>query len=151
MFARSLSVHSATPQQSVLLAFFYFASSSSFPLRYSCVTCAVTSGTLRMLRRSTSTRAGRTIQVYSCRFLSASPSLVVTWGLCAGAGSKRLSLRDYHCTLHTHTHTHTNASTHTHTHMYRQFRLNWTTTEFLSMINPTPHLHTSTHPEQKGL
>lgn len=85
---------------------------------------------------------------YFCCFLTVSPSLVVTWGLCVGVGSKRISLRDYHCTLHAHTQTHT--CEYTHTHVYRQFRLNWTTIEFLSMISPTPHLYTSTHPEQKG-
>ena len=37
-----------------------------------------------------------------------SVSPIMTWGLCAWAGSKRLSWRDYHCAplAHTHTHTH---------------------------------------------
>lgn len=82
------------------------------------------------------TQQQATFQVYFCCFLSVSPSLTVTWGLRVGAGSKRLSLRDYHCTLHTHTHT----CKYTNTHVYRQFRLNWTTTRFLSIINPTPTL-----------
>lgn len=47
-------------------------------------------------------------------------------------------------------HTHTHTCKYTHTHMYRQFRLNWSTAEFLSMINPTPTFYRSTHTEQEG-
>lgn len=47
-------------------------------------------------------------------------------------------------------HPHTHKCKYTHTHMHRQFRLNWTTTEFCKHYRPHPHLYTSTHPEQKG-
>lgn len=111
-----------------------------------CTVTSVTQGTYKICLRQRDARTGHISGLFLlfplCVSISHSDMGLMCGGGVKEAQSEGLSLYSAH--------PHTHKCKYTHTHMHRQFRLNWTTTEFCKHYRPHPHLYTSTHPEQKG-